>query len=189
MNDMESAGMPVDGLKRLRILKQVLREHIRDRLGELAEEIYTKGYDFENYPALFKISFEGCNTVARIDYHKGEIHFNRVFTAGAFNPGKLIAELKDMLFYKPILDAVGEKIPSLPYFYDASGDVLDELSEKTVLPEKTIEDRTIVGKVELAAEDIETVANILEQNDFPGLFADYSADVMSSYVTADAPAL
>lgn len=189
MNNMDNTGIPTDGLKRLRVLKQVLREHIRDRLGELAEEIYTKGYDFENYPALFKISFAGSNTVARIDYHKGEIHFNRVFTADASNPAKFIAELKDMLFYKPILDAVGEKIAALPYFFDASGDVLDELSEKTVLPEQTIEDRTIVEKVELTAEDIETVVTILEQSDFPGLFADYSADVMSSYITNEAPAL
>ena len=37
MNDMDNTGIPTDGLKRLRVLKQVLREHIRDRLGELAE--------------------------------------------------------------------------------------------------------------------------------------------------------
>lgn len=183
-------GIPVDGSRRLQLLKEVLRQYVRDRLGELAEEIYTKGYDFKDYPALFKISFEGNATVATINYHTGDIHFNRVFDMAMSSTNvKLVTELKDMLFYKPILDAVGEKIPSLPYFYDAPGNVLDELSKKTVLSKQTIEDRTIVGKVELNAEDIETVVNILEQNDFPGVFEDYSADVMTSYISGSAPEL
>lgn len=183
---MGDAAVPVDGLKRLQILKRRLQEHARECLGDLAEEIYAKGYDFENYPALFKISFEGCDTVATIDYHRKEIYFDRSFSDDA---AKLVTGLKDTLFYKPILDAVKEKILSLPYFYDAPGDVLDELSEKMTLPKRMIEDRTIVGKVELNAGDIETVTTILEQNDFPGLFEDYSADVLSSYVTGAAPTM
>ena len=170
-----------DGEKRLKLLKGSILEHAREKLGEIAGEIYSKGYDFSNFPALFRIGFQERRVSAVINYPTGEIAF---YTGERFRMEQSedhVDELRNFLFYKPILDAVAVKVSALPDYFDADGDLLDELAEKTTLPKEVIEDRTIVDKIELSPDDIETIANILEQNDFPGILEEYSTRVMSAY--------
>jgi len=178
-----------DGEKRLLLLKQALCEYSRDRLREMAEAIYEKGYDFENFPGLYKIAFEDRPITAEINYPAGEILFSNsrmwksVIGRGEADTENIeIRELKNLLLYKPIFDIVSEKITELPDFYDADQDVLDGLGSKATLPKEVIEDRTIVDQVELSADDIETITRILEQEDFRGILEEYSAKVMTKYL-------
>lgn len=186
--------LTTDGEKRLMILKDSLQEYTRDKLGELAEVIYGKGYDFSNYPGLCKITFEGLHVTAEIDYPTGEINFSnsdwKTFVIGgvggsgdaAAKERAEIVELKNLLFYKPILDILSDRIGSMPDFFDADNGTIDMIMQKLVLPKNTIDDRTVTDKVELNNEDVETITRILEQEDFPGVFEEYSTKVMSKYI-------
>jgi len=183
-----------DGEKRLLLLKGALCEYSRDRLREMAETIYEKGYDFENFPGLCKIEFENRPITAEINYPSGEILFSnsRMFKSvigkeGTDTENIEITELKNLLLYKPIFDIVSEKITELPDFYDADQDILDSLGSKATLPGEIIEDRTIVDQVEISADDIETITRILEQ-DFQGILEEYSAKVMTKYLEGSATA-
>ncbi len=177
-----------DGEKRLSILKEALREYTRQYLHEIADAVYNKGYNMLDAPCLSSIIFQGRDVSAEIDYAAGEITF---FSPGArdgvaLSPIKTeedkVEDLKNLLFYKPILDMITEKANGLPDYFDAGAEILDALGEKALLPADIADDRTVVDKVELSQSDIETIARILEEMDFPGILDEYSANVMTKYV-------
>jgi len=177
-----------DGDKRLSILKEALCEYARQYLHEIADAVYNKGYNMLDAPCLSSIIFQGRDVSAEIDYAAGEITFftpadrEGVRASLVKTEGEKVEDLKNLLFYKPILDMITEKANGLPDYFDAGPEVLDTLGEKALLSGAIADDRTVVDKVELSQSDIETIARILEEMDFPGILDEYSANVMTKYV-------